>query len=49
MSAPPFFQFARRGNLLFLRGKGKPAVGLGDSLSEQDKAGWLDEASTTHN
>ena len=49
MSAPPFFQLAGRGDLLFWGWKERPMVETWESLSEQEKAGWLEEASTTHN
>jgi len=48
MSAPPFFQSAGRGDLLFREGKEGPTVGIWDSLSEQEKESWLEEASTMH-
>jgi len=48
MSAPPFFQSAGRGDLLSWRGKEGPTVVIWESLSEQEKASWLEEASTMH-
>ena len=48
MSAPPFFQSAGRGDLLFWGTKEGPTVVIWESLSEQEKASWLEEASTTH-
>jgi len=46
MSAPPFFQSAGRGNLLFWGGKEGPTVVTWESLSEQGKKSWLEKAST---
>jgi len=37
VSAPPFFQSAGRGDLLFLGGKEGPTVVIWESLSEQEK------------
>jgi len=48
MSAPPFFQSAGRGDLLFWGGKEGPTVIIWESLSEQEKKSWLEEASTMH-
>ena len=48
MSAPPFFQSAGRGDLLFWRGKEGPTVVIWESLSEQEKKSWLEESSTIH-
>jgi len=48
MSAPPFFQLARRGDLLVWGGKEGSTVIIWKSLSEQEKTSWLEEASTTH-
>jgi len=48
MSATPFFQSAGRGDLLFCGGKEGPTVVLWESLSEQEKQSWLEEASTMH-
>jgi len=46
MSAPPFFQSAGRGDLL-LRGEQEgPTVVIWESLSEQEKAIWLEYTST---
>ena len=42
MSAPPFFQSAGRGDLLFWGEKEGPMVVIWESLSEQ----WLEESST---
>ena len=47
MSAPPFFQSAGRGDLLFWGRKEGPSVVLWESLSEQGKS-WLEELSTMH-
>ena len=49
MSAPPFFQSAGRGHLLFWGGKEGPTVEIYESLSNQEKECWLEEASTVHN
>jgi len=49
MSAPPFFQSAGRGDLLFWVEKEGPTVVIWESLSEQEKENWLEEASTMHN
>jgi len=48
MSAPPFFQSAGRGDLLFWGVGEGPTVVTWESLSEQEKASWLEEASTMH-
>jgi len=48
MSATPFFQSAGRGDLLFWGGEEGPTVVIWESLSEQEKASWLGEASTMH-
>ena len=48
MSAPPFHQSAGRGDLLFWGEKEGPTVGIWESLSEQEKESWLEEASTKH-
>ena len=48
MSAPPFFQSAGRGDLLFWGGKEGPTVVIWESLSEQEKESWLEESSTMH-
>jgi len=48
MSAPPFFQSAGRGDLLFWGGKEGPTVVIWESLSEQENKSWLEEASTMH-
>ena len=48
MSAPPFFQSAGRGDLLFWGKKERPTVVIWESLSEQEKENWLKEASTMH-
>ena len=48
MSAPPFFQSAGRGDLLFWGGKERPTVIKWESLSEQGKKSWLEESSTMH-
>jgi len=47
-SAPHFFQSARRADLSFRGGGEGPTAVMWESLPEQDKASWLDEASTTH-
>jgi len=49
MSAPPFFQSARRGDLLSWGGKEGPTVVIWESPSKQEKESWLEEASTMHN
>jgi len=46
MSAPPFFQSAGRGDLLFWGEKEGPMVVIWESLSEQEKKSWLEESST---
>jgi len=48
MSAPRFFQSAGRGYLPFWGGKEGPTVVIWESLSEQEKESWLEEASTIH-
>ena len=48
MSAPPFFQSAGRGDLLFWGEKEGPTVVIWESLSEQEKKSWLEESSTMH-
>jgi len=48
VSAPPFFQSAGRGDLLFCWGEEGPTVVIWESLSEQEKVSWLEEASTAH-
>ena len=49
MSAPLFVQSpAGRGDLLFWGGKEGPTVVIWESLSEQEKESWLEEASTMH-
>ena len=48
MSAPPFFQSAGRGDLLFWGEKEGPTVVIWESLSEQEKENWLGESSTMH-
>ena len=48
MSAPPFFQSAGRGDLLFRGEKEGPTVVIWESLSEQEKESWLEESSTMH-
>jgi len=48
MSAPPFFQSAGRGDLLFLGRKEGPTVVIWESLSQQEKKSWLKELSTMH-
>jgi len=45
MSASPFFQLAGRGDLLSWREKEGPTVVIWESLSEQEKESWLEEAS----
>jgi len=44
----PFFQSAGRGDLLFWGEKEGPAVVIWESLSEQEKERWLEEASAMH-
>jgi len=45
MSAPPFFQAAGRGDLLFWGEKEGPTVVMWESLSEQEKkVGWTSRA-----
>ena len=48
MSAPPFFQSAGRGDLLFRRENEGPMVVILESLSEQEKKSWLEEAGRMH-
>jgi len=48
MSAPPFSQSAGPGDLPFWRGKEGPMVIIWESLSEQEKSSWVEEASTMH-
>jgi len=48
MSAPPFFQSAGRGDLLFWGGKEGPTVVILESLLGQEKESWLEESSTMH-
>ena len=48
MSAPPFFQSAGRGDLLFWGGTEGPTVVIWESLSEQEKKNWLEESSIMH-
>jgi len=48
MSAPPFFQLAGRGDLLFWGGKEGSTVVIWESLSEQEMKSWLEESSTMH-
>jgi len=48
MFAPPFFQSAGRGVLLFWGEKEGPTVVRWESLSEQEKESWLEEANTMH-
>jgi len=48
MSAFPFFRSAGRGDLLFWGGKQGPTVVIWESLSEQEKESWLEEASMMH-
>jgi len=48
MAAPPFFQSAGRGDLLFWGEKEGPTVVLWESLSEQEKESWLEVSSTMH-
>ena len=49
MSAPPFFQSAGRGYLLFLGANQGPTVVIRERLSGPEKASWLEKASTIHN
>ena len=46
--APPFFQSAGRGDLLYWGGKKGPTVVIWESLSEQEQESWLEEASAMH-
>jgi len=48
MSAPPFFQSAGRGDLLFWGENEGPMVVIWESLSEQENECWLEESSTMH-
>jgi len=48
MSAPPFFQLAGRGDLLFWGEKEGPTAVIWESLSEQENEIWLEKASTMH-
>ena len=48
MSAPPFFQSAGRGDLLFWGKKEGPTVVMWESQSEQEKESWLEESNTMH-
>jgi len=48
MSAPPFFQSAGRGDLLFWGKQEGLTVIIWESLSEQKKKSWLEESSTMH-
>ena len=48
MSAPPFFQSAGRGDLLFWGEKEGPTVVIWESISEQEQESWLEEASAMH-
>jgi len=48
MSAPPFFQSAGRGDLLFWEEKKGPTVIIMEILSEQEMKSWLEESSTMH-
>jgi len=48
MSAPPFFQSAGQGDLLFWGGEEGPTVVIWESLSEQKKKSWLEASSTMH-
>jgi len=48
MSAPPFFESAGRGDLLFWGEIERPTVVIWESLSEQEKKNWLEESSTMH-
>ena len=48
MSAPPFFQSAGRGDLLFWGKKEGRTVVIWESLPKQEKKSWLEEASTMH-
>ena len=49
MFAPPFFQSAGRGDLLFWGEKEGSTVVIWKSLSKQEKESRLEEASTMHN
>ena len=44
MSAHPFFQSARRGDLLFWGGREGSTVVMRESLSEQERASWKHDA-----
>ena len=48
MSAPPFFQSAGQGDLLFWGEQEGPTVVIWESPSEQEKESYLKEASKTH-
>ena len=48
MSASPFFQSAGRGDLLFWGKTQGPTVLTWESISEQQKASWLEEIKTMH-
>jgi len=48
MSAPPFFQSAGRGDLLFWQEKEEPTIVIWENLSEQENKSWLEESSTMH-
>ena len=48
MSAPPSFQSAGRGDLIFWGEKKGSAVVIWERLSEQEKESWLEKASTMH-
>jgi len=48
MSAFPFFQSAGRGDLLFWGDKKGLTVVTWESISEQEKENWLEQASTMH-
>jgi len=48
MSVPPFFQSTGRGDLLFWGKTEGPTVVIWESVSEQGKESWLEEASTMH-
>jgi len=48
MSTPVSFKSAGRGDLLCWGGKEGPTVVIWESLSEQEKENWLEEASTMH-
>jgi len=48
MSAPPFFQSAGRGDLLFWGELERPTVLKWENLPEQGTSSWLEEANTMH-